>query len=364
MIKKIVLTGGPGSGKTTVIESIKKNFGGKYKIIISNETASHLMSMGLRPFGDSPISIIDFQELVLREQLSKEEIIDLGLNYIPNKNIIIIYDRGLLDNQAYISEDEFKKVINRLDKKYTVNDFLDRYDLIINLVSREDFYTTENNPERTEDVESALSLGKKTLNAWMGHKNLKIVSPKDNINDKIKEVLNHINKILEEEVKSQKKYYVDLEDTDIAYLRSISKVANIEQSYLQGADNIEKRLRKITMNGFTTYSYTIHRTNPNGKVVKISDKSISRDMYEELLEFQDNNKETIIKERFYFPYKDKYFTLDLIDDYGLLEVNITDEKEIELPPFINVIEDVTTKEECLNRNLANKNRKQYVKKII
>ena len=88
MIKKIVLTGGPGSGKTTVIESIKENFGGKYKIIVSDETASHLMSMGLRPFGDSPISIIDFQELVLREQLSKEEIIDLGLNYIPNKNII------------------------------------------------------------------------------------------------------------------------------------------------------------------------------------------------------------------------------------------------------------------------------------
>ena len=363
MIKKIVLTGGPGSGKTTVIESIKKNFGGKYKIIVSNETASHLMSMGLRPFGDSPISIIDFQELVLREQLSKEEIIDLGLNYIPNKNIIIIYDRGLLDNQAYISEDEFKKVINRLDKKYTVNDFLDRYDLIINLVSREDFYTTENNPERTEDVESALSLGNKTLNAWMGHKNLKIVSPKDDINDKIKEVLNHINRILEEEeVKCQKKYYVDLENTEISYLKSISKVANIEQSYLQSDENVEKRLRKITMNGFTTYNYTIHKTNSDGKVVKISDKSISRKMYEELLEFQDNNKETIIKERFYFPYKDKYFTLDIIDDYGILEVNITDEKEIDLPPFINVIEDVSTREEFLNRNLANKNNKQYIKK--
>ena len=231
------------------------------------------------------------------------------------------------------------------------------------MVSREDFYTTENNPERTEDVESALSLGKKTLNAWMGHKNLKIVSPKDDINDKIKEVLNHINRLLdEEEVKSQKKYYVDLEDTDIPYLRSISKVANIEQSYLQSAENIEKRLRKITMNGFTTYNYTVHRTNQNGKVVKISDKSISRKMYEELLGFQDNNKETIIKERLYFPYKDKYFTLDLIDDYGLLEVNITDEKEIDLPPFINVIEDVTTKEEYLNRNLANKNNKQYIKK--
>ena len=197
----------------------------------------------------------------------------------------------------------------------------------------------------------------------MGHKNLKIVSPKDDINDKIKEVLNHINRILEEEeVKCQKKYDVDLENTEISYLKSISKVANIEQSYLQSDENVEKRLRKITMNGFTTYNYTIHKTNSDGKVVKISDKSISRKMYEELLEFQDNNKETIIKERFYFPYKDKYFTLDIIDDYGILEVNITDEKEIDLPPFINVIEDVSTREEFLNRNLANKNNKQYIKK--
>ena len=197
----------------------------------------------------------------------------------------------------------------------------------------------------------------------MGHKNLKIVSPKDDINDKIKEVLNHINRLLEEEeVKCQKKYYVDLENTDISYLKSISKVANIEQSYLQSDENVEKRLRKITMNGFTTYNYTIHKTNSDGKVVKISDKSISRKMYEELLEFQDNNKETIIKERFYFPYKDKYFTLDIIDDYGILEVNITDEKEIDLPSFINVIEDVSTREEFLNRNLANKNNKQYIKK--
>ena len=166
----------------------------------------------------------------------------------------------------------------------------------------------------------------------------------------------------EEEVKCQKKYYVDLENTEISYLKSISKVANIEQSYLQSDENVEKILRKITMNGFTTYNYTIHKTNSDGKVVKISDKSISRKMYEELLEFQDNNKETIIKERFYFPYKDKYFTLDIIDDYGILEVNITDEKEIDLPPFINVIEDVSTREEFLNRNLANKNNKQYIKK--
>ena len=363
MIRKIVLTGGPGSGKTTVIESIKKNFGGKYKVIVADETASHLMGMGLRPFGDNPIPLLDFQELVLKGQLSKEEVIDIALNYIPDNNIIVIYDRGLIDNMAYISEDEFNLILNRLEKKYTVNDFLERYDLIINLVSREDFYTTENNPERTEKIGEALSLGKKTLESWMGHKNIKIVSPKDDINDKIKEVLNYINEVLDEEqVKSQKKYFVNLDNTNMEYLNSISKVANIEQTYLDSPDNIEKRLRIITMNNVSTYNYTIHKINDNGIKVKISDKSISKETYEELLEFKDKNKKTIIKDRYYFPYKDKYFTLDIIDNYGILEVNITDNNKIEIPPFIDIIEDVSENEDFLNINIANKNSKQFTKK--
>ncbi len=197
----------------------------------------------------------------------------------------------------------------------------------------------------------------------MGHKNIKIVSPKDDINDKIKEVLNYINEVLDEEqVKSQKKYFVNLDNTNMEYLNSISKVANIEQTYLDSPDNIEKRLRIITMNNVSTYNYTIHKINDNGIKVKISDKSISKETYEELLEFKDKNKKTIIKDRYYFPYKDKYFTLDIIDDYGILEVNITDNNKIEIPPFIDVIEDVSENEDFLNINIAHKNSKQFTKK--
>ena len=146
------------------------------------------------------------------------------------------------------------------------------------------------------------------------------------------------------------------------YLNSISKVANIEQTYLDSPDNIEKRLRKITMNNVSTYNYTIHKIKDNGVKVKISDKSISKQTYNELLEFKDNNKKTIIKDRYYFPYKDKYFTLDIIDGYGILEVNITDNNKIDIPPFIDIIEDVSENEDFLNKNIANKNSKQFTKK--
>lgn len=362
MIKKVVLTGGPGSGKTTVIESIKKNYAGKYQVIVVDETASYLMNMGIRPFGENKIDMVDFQELVLREQLSKEDIVDKAIPLLPNKNVLIVYDRGIMDNSAYINEEEFKEVINRIDSRYTIRDFLDRYDLILNLVSRKDFYTTENNPERIEKVDEALLLGTKTLNSWLGHTNLKIIAPRDDINDKIKEVLNHINKILkEEQIKRQEKYYVDLQKTDMSHLHKISKVANIEQSYLKSEPNIEKRVRKITLSGITSYSYTVHETKGK-KIIKVSEESISEKTYKELLEYKDKKKETIIKDRYYFPYENKYFTLDVIDNYGILEINISANEKVVVPPFIHAVENVTKRDDFLNKNLANKNTKELAKK--
>lgn len=363
MIKKIVLTGGPGSGKTTVIESIKKNFGGKYKVIVIDETASYLINMGLRPFGDNPIDMVDFQELVLKTQLGKENIIDRAVELLPDEDVILIYDRGLLDNCAYINTEEFQEVLSRLPEKHTINEFLGRYDLIINLVSRKDFYTTDNNPARSEAVEEALKLGSKTLAAWVGHPNVKIVLPKDEIDEKIKEVLNHINNLLsEKEVKRQAKYLIDLETLDVDYLESISKKASITQDYLESEESIEKRLRKVTMNGVTTYNYTVFKTLEDGRKVKVSDESISEKMYQKLLEFKDQKRETIEKVRYYFPFEDEYFTLDIIGNIGILEINIGENEKVTIPSFIEAIEDVTNNPAYKNQNLAIKNNKELVKK--
>ena len=183
MIKKVVLTGGPGSGKTTVKKN-NNNFSNQYKVIVVDETASYLINMGIRPFGEGSVPLIDFQELVLMTQLSKEEMVERALDFLPDDDILIIFDRGLLDNCAYISEEEFQEILGRLPKKYTINEFMERYDLILNLVSRRDCYTLDNNPARSEAVDEALQLGDRTLNAWIGHNNLKIVYPSEVV-DKI-----------------------------------------------------------------------------------------------------------------------------------------------------------------------------------
>ena len=52
MYKKIVLTGGPCSGKTTSIQKIEEEFTQLgYKVIIVPEAAPILINSGIRPFG-------------------------------------------------------------------------------------------------------------------------------------------------------------------------------------------------------------------------------------------------------------------------------------------------------------------------
>ena len=46
---------------------------------------------------------------------------------VPEENILIIYDRALLDDKAYISDEEFGQVLARIDGR-SEEDVLSGYD--------------------------------------------------------------------------------------------------------------------------------------------------------------------------------------------------------------------------------------------
>ena len=61
MEKRIVLTGGPGSGKTTVLNSIVNIYSSLgVKVIVVSETATEIINSGIKPFGDDKIDLLDF----------------------------------------------------------------------------------------------------------------------------------------------------------------------------------------------------------------------------------------------------------------------------------------------------------------
>lgn len=205
MVKKIVLTGGPCAGKTTALVRIEQNLISLgYKVFVVGESATELIKSGVRPFGDKCLNLVEFQKIIMLYQLQKEDVYNKVLEQYTNDNVVIIYDRGLLDNKAYITDKEFKEVLNYISynkgKKICEEGLLDRYDMVIHLVTAADgikeSYTLENNCTRTEGIEEAIDLDKRTKNAWIKHSNLKIINNEETFDIKINNVIQKIYELL------------------------------------------------------------------------------------------------------------------------------------------------------------------------
>ena len=358
MEKRIVLTGGPGSGKTTVLNNIVNIYSNQgIKVLVVPETATEIITAGIKCFGDDPIDLVDFQELIMRLQLAKEDVYDRAIDMYkktyPDKDILIIYDRGTIDNKAYMNEEQFIDVLNRLNNVKSYSDLLNKYDLVIDLVGAKEFYTTENNKARSEDVDGALSLGVSTLKSWIGHPKIKIVLPKKEMQDKIDETVSYIDTVMDKrQIKKQKKYLIDIKNTDLNMIMEKGRSSYIYQSYLMSKEDEEKRIRKIVIGDSVSYELTVYKILQDGRKLQVSSKFINEKMYNELLNFKKVNSETIEKNRMYFYYNGIYMYLDVFnnDDIGYLEINITDNEEVSIPPFISVLEDVSDKNDYNNMN--------------
>jgi len=366
MVKRIVLTGGPGSGKTSVLEKINQVYSSEgYKVIIVPETATELMNNGIT-FKDGSMSLVDFQELVMRLQLAKEEVVDRTIELMSNEKVIVVYDRGTIDNTAYINKNEFEEILTRLNNVKSFTDLLNKYDLVINLVGREDFYTTQNNKARSESSSEALKLGDATLKCWLGHKTIKIVMPKDTVDEKISEVLNIINESLSlKQIKRQEKYLVDLSKTDVEYIRNQGKAMHIEQTYLTSEKDVEKRVRKVAFNDCVYYLLSVFKIQEDGTKVIISEKQVDKNLYDSLLEFKDDKCVPIRKIRYYFVYNGEYFNLDVFEDNkesGILEINVGKDEEVVIPDYVSVLEKVSSNELYFNKNIARQRYKTMEKK--
>lgn len=374
MEKRIVLTGGPGSGKTTVLNSIVNIYSSLgVKVIVVSETATEIINSGIKPFGDDKIDLLDFQELVLSLQLSKEKLFDRSIELYkkshPDKDILVIYDRGAIDNKAYINDKDFNSILNQVCQN-SYSSILNKYDLVIDLVGAKSFYTLENNHARSESADVALELGEKTLKSWTGHPKVKIVSPKEKMEDKVAEVISYINEVLDKKtLKKQKKYLIDINESDLNYLFENGVSSFIEQCYLVSSKDEEKRVRKTTINDSPSYELTVYEKNESEKMLK-SSKSISEKIYNELKEFKIPDSSDIRKYRVYFTYEDTYMYADVFvdgekyEEYGYLEINLSGGQRVNIPPFIKALKDVSDDQNYDNYTKAVGEKSAELKKVI
>lgn len=363
-IKKIVCTGGPCGGKTTLLSTLEKEIAEKFPdwyLMIIPETASELIINGIRPFGNC-LSLLRFQKYVLQKQLQKEKLYEEVAKELPYDKVLIVCDRGLCDNIAYCDNDECsaEDMFARLLAPYnlTLTDARDSYDLIIHLVTAAkgtNCYTTENNTARTETEEEAIALDEKTLNAWIGQPNLKIIDNSTNFSDKINRALNEIYDVMgEKSIEYTKKMLVKLPNLNkLNYNRKIT----IIQNYLYSDNpNIEKRIRQRIYGKNSSFYYTEKNTISDGNGRLKSERKITEREYLSLMSQIDTSYHQITKERYCFVYDNQYMNLDVFPfdkEKGLLEVSLKEnDTTIEYPDFIEIIKEVTEDVKYNNISLA------------
>ena len=212
-ITKIVLTGGPAAGKTTLVSRVLKEFKQEdgWRVITIPETATELISgFGIKPF-DNCMSMLQFQDFVVGDQIHKEKLALDAAQLVPEDNILILYDRALMDDKAYVSDEEFAQVIARFDGR-TEERVLANYDMVLHLITcakgAEFAYDLGNNA-RTESIEFAREMDDRTLRAWSAHPNLRIIDNDANFNNKIERALREIYRAVGEvEPMAQKRKYL------------------------------------------------------------------------------------------------------------------------------------------------------------
>ena len=197
-IVKIVITGGPCAGKTSGMNEVLDVYTKKgYTVLVIPETATELILHGIAPW--TLESSLDYQLCQMKLQIEKEKIYDEAANKIINSdNILIVCDRGLMDNKAYMSDDDFNKALKILN--YTKDDFINRYDAVFHLKTvangKEECYTLSNNKARTETVKQAIEIDNKIIEAWKLHPDFKIIDNADKFEDKIKKLIDEISAII------------------------------------------------------------------------------------------------------------------------------------------------------------------------
>jgi len=358
-INKIVLTGGPCGGKSTALSRIEQVYTAMgYKVIFVSETATELITGGIAPW---LIKNIDFQTSLLSMQLFREKTYEKLARKLSDEKVLIVCDRGALDNKAYMSDDEFSKVLAALNTNEI--DLRDHYDAVFHLVSAADgaakFYTTANNEARTETIEQAVSLDRSLIAAWTGHPHLRVIDNSTEFEDKIARLIREVSHFLGEPkpFEIERKFIIEYPNIDMLESLPNCQMVDIIQTYLISPDTeSELRIRQRGCDGNYIYIKTEKRKISDVKRVEV-EKRLNKSEYLSLLMNADTALRQIRKTRYCLMFDRQYFEIDVYPFWkkqAIVEIELTEERDkISFPDFLTVIREVTEDEQYKNHSLAN-----------
>ena len=357
-IFRIVITGGPCAGKTTAMSWIQNAFTQKgWLVLFVDETATQLSS------GGAPWKLTrnnrEYPYRVTQLMLAKEEVFTAVARTFESDKVLVVCDRGALDNRAYMSEEEFRYVLEKLNM--TEVELRDHYDAVFHLVTAakgaEEFYTYANNAARYETVEGAVQSDDRLIAAWTGHPHLRIIDNRYSFDEKMLALIREISSFLGEPrpMETKRKYLIARPDPDILSRRPNCEHVEITQAYLRSEIPGETiRIRQRGRDGSYVYFKTRKRS-VDGKRIEMEER-LSRHEFRDLLMQADPEYRTIRKDRWCLSENGLYYNIDIYpqwDDRALMDVELygVDDKVV-FPEGIEVIREVTGEKEYTNPEIA------------
>jgi predicted ATPase len=176
-IHKIVLTGGPSGGKTTLQRAIFEQIPEAY---CAPEVATVLLSGGF----PAPTELHPWEEAWQRNFQLAVAAGQVALENITNQRaqqegkLLAIYDRGLLDGASYLPGGirELEEITG-----HDEHSMLSNYDSVLHLTTTAAHaaYDKQSNPHRFEESAAALELDQRIMTAWENHPNRIILDEPD-----------------------------------------------------------------------------------------------------------------------------------------------------------------------------------------
>ncbi len=190
---RVVLTGGPGGGKTTAADLYRREIGDD--VVIVPEAATLLYLGGFPRAGENGVRRAT-QRAIYHVQLNLEDA--QSAHY---RSRVLLCDRGTVDGAVYWPgepEEFFKHLGTSLKKE------LSRYDAVI-------FFETAavggisiegGNPMRIESIEQALRIDQKLKSLWSQHPRFVFVPHEKSFIKKVNSGLGELAKIVDQHHKS------------------------------------------------------------------------------------------------------------------------------------------------------------------
>lgn len=172
-IRSIVITGGPCSGKTSALHFLRTELEGRgLRLLFVPEVATELILGGVAPW--TCRSYDHFQRSVFEMQLVKERVFRHAAEEMDAREVILIHDRGLMDNGGYMTEGCLAETLAAYG--LTQEGVYERYDAVFHLVS---------------DVDDRL------IAAWERHPNHYIIGNTEDFQEKLGTLLLKVLAFLE-----------------------------------------------------------------------------------------------------------------------------------------------------------------------